>query len=301
MQAGGMDYYNCRLGAQATRADLPDRDSNAHIGRSKLDVCRSSFTANVRETEWESALADVALRLAQLFDLGAAYGDFIASAVEVGLAARRALRFSYVLQFNVSRKVWGQLETRVAELEVATERLEAVSGLGLIGAAARQVGLTTAAQLQPEAADRTLRAIDLREVLAHAQATASSADFCAQLALAVELQTSRLLDTVRRLDLEEPDDAAAASTVAGVAGAAADAATWTFGGAATGAASAAVGAGRRLLGMLVSRQARESAALGVTSASDPVDRGTRREPAATSYGLSGATLDAAANAGCARV
>lgn len=264
-QSGGLDYYNCRLGEQSTRADAPNRDSNGHAGRSKLDVCRNSFTANVRDAEWERGVADIALRLAQLFNLGAEYGECIASAVEAGLTARRVLRCSYVLRFNVSRKVWSRsLETRVAELEVVTERLEAVSGLGIIGSAARQVGLTTAAQLHPEAADRTLRAIDLREVLAHAQAMAGHADFCAQLALAVQLQTSRLLDTVRGLDLEEPDDESVigvASAVVDAAGAVAGVAATTIGGAASDmggfALGAAVGVGRRLWGMIASRQVHE--------------------------------------------
>merc|ERR1719291_421644 len=101
---------------------------------------------------------------------------------------------SYVLKYYTEETRWSRVFSRkVAELEVATQKLEHASGVGLLAKAAREGGYRSADDLAAEDARLVLCRLDLRWALPHAAASpAHMAGFGVQLATGVQLQTRRL-------------------------------------------------------------------------------------------------------------
>mmetsp|Transcript_101528 Transcript_101528/g.293848 ORF Transcript_101528/g.293848 Transcript_101528/m.293848 type:complete len:985 (-) Transcript_101528:175-3129(-) len=198
--ARGLDYYRCRLGAQETRQDAPDRPPPPEQG--SFESCHNSFVANTRDATWERGVSGLAIALAEAFDLDPALGDFVAEAVEASLEARHALQFSYVVKYQIGEegrksRVWAtRLSPCISELEVVCAKLESTTGLSLVGTAARAAGRSTASALGHDPRG-CLEGMDLRELLARMVAVGSHLAFASQLCVAVRLQTQRLLSEGR--------------------------------------------------------------------------------------------------------
>mmetsp|Transcript_79660 Transcript_79660/g.257610 ORF Transcript_79660/g.257610 Transcript_79660/m.257610 type:complete len:1029 (-) Transcript_79660:255-3341(-) len=197
MQAGGFDYYRCRMGDRETREDKVTAGS----APGSFGACRDGFRANVRNAKWEKGVLGLAIMLAEVFGLDQGYQEFLTESLSASLAARELLRFCYVLKYTIGedgRSSWHwlyQVEPCISELEVVASKLESVAGLSFLATSARAVGLERPSDLaQPE---RQLPQLDLREALARAAAVAEVAGFAQQLVMAVRLQTQHLLSVGR--------------------------------------------------------------------------------------------------------
>lgn len=193
-QPGGMDYYNCLLRERAA-APAPAQESTSMFFLS----CHSSAEGNRRDEAWEYALLGLALALGEEFGLGEEWSGFMRASVMASLRARRALHCSYVLKYYTEGSCWSTcLSRRVAELEVATQKLEHASGLRLLADAARARGYQSACDLTAQNPRQVLCRLDLRWALPHAVAASDMAGLGWQWATGVQLQTGRLIASSRR-------------------------------------------------------------------------------------------------------
>lgn len=100
-----------------------------------------------------------------------------------------------------------RIEPRVSDLEVIAEKLEAVTGLGIMASAVRDRGIQSAADLTKHRPQSLVEELDLRDALAHAIAVSRYLDFALELVVATRLQTQQLLSAARTLpdyDMTQP-------------------------------------------------------------------------------------------------
>mmetsp|Transcript_79659 Transcript_79659/g.257596 ORF Transcript_79659/g.257596 Transcript_79659/m.257596 type:complete len:1041 (-) Transcript_79659:255-3377(-) len=196
-QAGGFDFYRCRMGDRETREDKVTAGS----APGSFGACRDGFRANVRDAKWEKGVLGLAISLAEVFGIDQGYQEFLTESLSATLAARELLKFCYVLKHTIgedNRNSWHwlyQVAPCISELEVVASKLESVAGLSFLAASARAVGLERPSNLATP--ERQLLQLDLREALAHAAAVAEVAGFAQQLTMAVRLQTQHLLSVGR--------------------------------------------------------------------------------------------------------
>lgn len=197
-QPGGFDHYQCRLSTNQPARSGQQMQTRSH-GQplpNSFEACRSGFIANTRDAAWQNSMVGLAQATVETFKLQHDVISVVKEAAVVSLEAREVLKFSYVTKFKTPSVEWRHtLGSLVTDLEVVTGKLEAAAGLGLFETEVHAKGFEDPADLEPS--DAILRSLDLREILAHLVAVSRRHSTVQQLAIAVRLQTQRLLAAAR--------------------------------------------------------------------------------------------------------